>query len=256
MAVYERNRLAAFGYWPLDRNLCDGYGLRAEIMAYKAVGSRFIRSMRTERSNEQFATEPMTWRPCTAEEVQDIRSEANALTAGDPLHSWFEPRLALKDAWLFGLIPAIPQGYLDADRATRRPLPGRLTAKRLTNLIREGVVQPGVVIHLEGRRFIDVAPDRRAIVQAIGIRRRKGIFLPQDANEREEMLREGYPVVIAAFPLHPCPHQGDATSKPWEYPMDYRFLRYQDGTLSYAATARDEWLEEQYLEAEAQGKTR
>ena len=190
----------------------------------------------------------MTWRRATYEEREDIRVEQFVLNHAENSGSIieFQPRLALKEAWLFGFIPELPKGYIEADRATRRPVHGRLTPQKLRQLVLGKKILPGHVIQLEEGMCWDVAPDHIAIVQKIGIQSKGKMVVADDMGEVLRFLQQqADPFIVAEFPKH-IMKNGES----WTYPMDPRFLRYVDGNLYYTPVAKDGWFPDQYLDDE------
>ena len=106
-------------------------------------------------------------------------------------------------------------------------------------------------IHLEGEKYRDVAPDRKAVVQHIALTLGECPYVCFPTEE-DRLKRKDEPCgeVIAAFPRH---RGKDGT--PWWHAMDTRYLRYDNGRLFFTPVAKDEWFEDQYLTAAERGET-
>lgn len=221
VAVFEDSELVAIGYVPLHRNSHTGCGLRYEKSGQGKPPTFLF-------SRDEFATSPRSWEAADEEAILDMHQVWESFA--DPTAIRFRSRLALSGAHIFGFIPELPEGYHEADEASRQPMPGRLTEAKLQHLIAEGKIQAGDTIFIEGdESYQDSAPDRKAVVKE---------------------LPEGPPCIIAGFPQHRM-----RNGRSWWHTMFPRYLCYRDGQLYHAKIAENEWQPHQYDEAEKRGES-
>lgn len=236
VAVYKNGRLIAIGFMPVYASDFDGYGFRKEYRNFYAYLF----------SREQYAKHRTDWRSADPGQIAEIENEWECF--GDSSCIRFNSRLALKYAYMFGFISEIPEGYLEDDRASRRPVVGRLTVVKMRQLIIDGAIKAGQTVYIRGEKFTDTAPNRKVLVQTIGARLDGKDWVGETPEEMLNLIGQGKPLIVAEFPQHVI------RGTPWTYPMGSRSLCYRNGKLFWVDVKEDEWFVDQYEEAERQGK--
>lgn len=259
VAVFRDGVLIAFAYSPVNRgheaNECSFRMLNVHKSDQSVCQAHYgLISTITSRLTHG----EDLWRQAHPEDGSDIifcefLALNDALTGKDTSAVIWRNRLALQLARRYGFaVDKLPDGYLERDRATRHSIPGRLTPKKLETLIQEGRIKKDATLHCDPW-CKGLKKDLRSTICEVARMTKPG----QQHLGRVQLVEnplitlpdgDGEPYLLVDFP--------HAAEPGYLQPVTAFELLWRDDKLVHTPVRDDdEWLCEQYLEAEAAGRS-